>query len=31
LKPEGNPDVVLVASGSEVATLVEGAALLKES
>jgi transketolase len=29
-KPEGNPDVVLVASGSEVATLVEGAKLLKE-
>lgn len=28
LKSEGNPDVVLVASGSEVATLVEGAALL---
>ena len=26
---EGTPDVVLVASGSEVATLVEGAALLK--
>ncbi len=30
LKPEGKPDVVLVASGSEVATLVEGAKLLKE-
>ncbi|MBK6284526.1 MAG: transketolase [Draconibacterium sp.] len=29
-KPEGKPDVVLVASGSEVATLVEGAKLLKE-
>jgi len=28
-KPEGKPDVVLVASGSEVATLVEGAKLLK--
>jgi transketolase len=30
MKPEGKPDVVLVASGSEVATLVEGAKLLKE-
>lgn len=30
LKPEGTPDVVLVASGSEVSTLVEGAALLTE-
>jgi transketolase len=30
-KPEGTPDVVLVASGSEVATLVEGAKLLKEN
>jgi transketolase len=30
LKPEVKPDVVLVASGSEVATLVEGAKLLKE-
>jgi transketolase len=29
-KPEGKPDVILVASGSEVATLVEGAKLLKE-
>jgi transketolase len=29
-KPEGKADVVLVASGSEVATLVEGAKLLKE-
>ena len=29
-KPDGKPDVVLVASGSEVATLVEGAKLLKE-
>ena len=29
-KPEGTPDVVLVASGSEVATLVEGANLLAE-
>ena len=29
-KPEGKPDVVLVASGSEVSTLVEGAKLLKE-
>ena len=29
-KPEGKPDVVFVASGSEVATLVEGAKLLKE-
>jgi transketolase len=27
---EGNPDIILVASGSEVATLVEGAALLKK-
>ncbi len=27
---EGGPDVVLVASGSEVATLVDGAALLRE-
>ncbi len=27
---EGKPDVILVASGSEVATLVEGAALLKK-
>ncbi|MEN0006042.1 MAG: transketolase [Bacteroidota bacterium] len=27
---EGTPDVILVANGSEVATLVEGAALLKE-
>jgi transketolase len=27
---EGKPDIVLVASGSEVATLVEGAALLKK-
>ena len=30
LKPEGTPDVVLLASGSEVATLVDGAALLAE-
>ena len=30
LKPEDTPDVVLVASGSEVSTLVEGAALLAE-
>ncbi len=30
LKPAGKPDVVLVASGSEVATLVEGAKLLTE-
>lgn len=30
LKPEGTPDVVLLASGSEVATLVDGAALLSE-
>ncbi len=30
LKSEGKPDVVLVASGSEVSTLVEGAKLLKE-
>ena len=30
LKPEGKPDVVLVASGSEVSTLVEGAKLLTE-
>ncbi|GAB1451771.1 transketolase [Draconibacterium sp.] len=29
-KPETKPDVILVASGSEVATLVEGAKLLKE-
>lgn len=29
-KPEGKPDVVLVASGSEVSTLVEGAKLLTE-
>ncbi len=29
-KPEGKADVVLVAIGSEVATLVEGAKLLKE-
>jgi len=29
-KPEGTPDVVLVASGSEVATLVDGAKLLAE-
>ncbi|KAF0237374.1 MAG: hypothetical protein FD181_1940 [Prolixibacteraceae bacterium] len=29
-KPEGKPDVVLVASGSEVATLVEGAKLLEK-
>lgn len=29
-KPEGTPDVVLLASGSEVSTLVEGAKLLKE-
>ncbi len=29
-KADGKPDVVLVASGSEVATLVEGAKLLKE-
>ena len=29
-KPEATPDVVLVASGSEVSTLVEGAALLSE-
>ncbi len=28
--PEGTPDVVLLASGSEVTTLVEGAQLLKE-
>jgi transketolase len=28
---DGNPDVVLLASGSEVATLVEGAVLLRES
>jgi transketolase len=27
---EGRPDVILVASGSEVATLIEGAALLKK-
>ncbi len=31
VKPEGTPDVVLVASGSEVSTLVEGAKLLSES
>ncbi len=30
IRPEGKPDVVLVASGSEVATLVEGKKLLKE-
>lgn len=30
VKPEGTPDVVLVASGSEVSTLVEGAKLLSE-
>ncbi|HPF52041.1 MAG TPA: transketolase [Draconibacterium sp.] len=30
LKPEGTPDVVLLASGSEVSTLVDGAALLTE-
>ncbi len=30
LKPAGKPDVVLVASGSEVSTLVEGANLLTE-
>src|SRR5690606_13541167 len=29
-KPEGTPDVVLVASGSEVATLTAGAKMLKE-
>lgn len=29
-KPEGTPDIVLVASGSEVSTLVEGAKLLAE-
>jgi len=29
-KPEGKPDVVLLASGSEVATLVEGAKLLEK-
>lgn len=29
VKPEGKPDVVLVASGSEVATLVDGAKLLE--
>lgn len=29
-KPEGKPDVVLVASGSEVATLVDGAKLLEK-
>ncbi|MFV0392095.1 MAG: transketolase family protein [Paludibacteraceae bacterium] len=28
---DGNPDVVLIASGSEVATLVDGATLLRES
>ncbi len=31
LKPEEKPDVVLVASGSEVSTLVAGAKLLKEN
>jgi transketolase len=30
IKPEGKPDVVLVASGSEVSTLVESAGLLAE-
>ncbi len=30
-KPEGKPDVVLLASGSEVATLIAGAKLLAES
>ncbi len=30
IKPEGTPDVVLLASGSEVATLVAGAELLSE-
>jgi transketolase len=30
LKPEGTPDIVLVASGSEVATLVDGAKRLTE-
>ncbi len=30
MKPDGQPDVVLVASGSEVSTLVEGAKLLGE-
>jgi len=30
MKPEGKPDIVLVASGSEVATLVAGAHLLAE-
>ena len=30
LKPEGKPDVVLIASGSEVSTLVDGAKLLTE-
>lgn len=29
-KPDGKPDVVLVASGSEVATLIDGAKLLEE-
>ena len=29
-KPEGKPDVILVASGSEVSTLVDGAKLLEE-
>lgn len=29
-KPEGKPDVVLVASGSEVSTLVDGAKILEE-
>jgi transketolase len=31
VKPEGKPDVVLVASGSEVSTLVDGAKLLVEN
>ncbi|MFW6257183.1 MAG: transketolase-like TK C-terminal-containing protein, partial [Prolixibacteraceae bacterium] len=31
VKPEEKPDIVLVASGSEVATLVEGAKLLSEN
>ena len=31
IKPDAKPDVVLVASGSEVSTLVEGAKLLKEN
>ncbi len=30
IKPEGTPDIVLVASGSEVSTLVDGAKLLAE-